>query len=188
MILETCNPVLPFFLKAVITDETEIPLDPHCIDPSPCRSDARICGHRWAGGRQYASLWSAAADAGYTFCSSTLIAGDIVLTAGHCTSFWSADGINEVWVTFGPYASVDPYSWEISGGTWHLTHSWATHPGYFEEEWPSISDYGLVFLDTPVEGITPAALPEVYFTDEVIDAIGPNKATWPPEMEGRTRG
>ena len=35
---------------------------------------------------------------GYTFCSGTLIAADVVLTAGHCTSFWEAtDEISEVW-------------------------------------------------------------------------------------------
>ena len=34
---------------------------------------------------------------GQTFCSGTLIAPDIVLTAGHCTSYWSASlGVDSV--------------------------------------------------------------------------------------------
>jgi len=38
----------------------------------------------------------------FGFCSGTLIAPTVVLTAGHCTSFFEDPdyGITEVWVTF----------------------------------------------------------------------------------------
>lgn len=111
---------------------------------------------------------------GYTFCSGTLIAEDVVLTAGHCTSFWQdpASEITEVWVTFDPYASVDPDTWDMTDGTWYRSTTWATHPDYVDADWPFTWDYGLAFLEEPVTGITPAALPEKGIVDELIGDTG----------------
>jgi hypothetical protein len=109
---------------------------------------------------------------GYTFCSGTLIAEDVVLTAGHCTSFWTEQEITEVWVTFDAHASVDPDTWEKTDGIWYLSTSWVTYPDYVDADWPFTWDYGLAFLDTSVEGITPAALPEAGVIDELIGSTG----------------
>jgi hypothetical protein len=111
---------------------------------------------------------------GYTFCSGTLIDHDVVLTAGHCTSFWSdpAEEITEVLVTFDAEAGVNPTTWAITGGTWYTAHAWATHPDYVDEDWPYTSDYGLVFLDEAVDGIEPAALPPAGLVDELIGTTG----------------
>jgi hypothetical protein len=108
----------------------------------------------------------------YSFCSGTLIAADVVLTAGHCTDFFTADGIEEVWVTFDAEDVVDPVTWTPIGGVWYLSHAWVTHPGYVDADWPFTADYGLVFLDEPVTGITPAQLPGVGLVDELIGTTG----------------
>ena len=111
---------------------------------------------------------------GVTFCSGTLIDEDLVLTAGHCTDAWSdpENEITEVWVTFDSEAAVDPATWEITGGTWYLAHDWETHPGYDANTWPFTSDYGVVFLEETVVGITPAALPGAGVIDERIGTTG----------------
>jgi len=111
---------------------------------------------------------------GITFCSGTLIDEDLILTAGHCTDFWSdpSSGITEVWVTFDSEAAVNPATWEVTGGTWYLAHAWATHPGYDGNAWPFTADYGVVFLDEAVQGITPAVLPEAGLVDELIGTTG----------------
>lgn len=114
---------------------------------------------------------------GISFCSGTLIAPTVVLTAGHCTDFFSNPGedvgtIDEVWVTFDSEASVNLDTWEITGGTWYVSHTWYTHPDYVAENWPFTADYGVLILDESVEGITPASLPEPYLLDELIGTTG----------------
>ena len=111
---------------------------------------------------------------GITFCSGTLIGSNVILTAGHCTNFWTdpSNGITEVWVTFDSEAAVDPATWLKTDGTWYLAHAWATHPDYVDADWPATADYGLLFLDEPGTDITPAALPDVGLLDELIGTTG----------------
>ena len=110
---------------------------------------------------------------GYIFCSGTLIAPDVILTAGHCTSFFTdqANYITEVSVTFDSVAAVNESTWEITDGNWYPAHKWITYPGYNFADWPFTADYGLVFLDDPVS-ITPAALPDEGLLDELIGTTG----------------
>ena len=111
---------------------------------------------------------------GLTFCSGTLISEQTILTAGHCTDFWDTlaaeEGLETIMVSFDPVASVDE-DWMPSGGTWYEASDWITHPDYVDEEWPSTYDYGLLYLDEPVD-IAPAELPDPLMLDPIINANG----------------
>lgn len=112
---------------------------------------------------------------GVTFCSGTLIAPDVVLTAGHCTDFWTTSDdpeIDEVLVSFAPQAAVDEDWNPVNPADWHAAHSWVTHPDYVGDDWPLTWDYGLLFLDDPVQGITPADLPALGLIDDLIGDHG----------------
>jgi hypothetical protein len=117
---------------------------------------------------------------GLTFCSGALIAPSTILTAGHCTSFWTelaADpdvGLENIQVSFDSQASVDA-DWMPDGGTWYTASSWVTHPGYVDADWPFTYDYGLLYLDAPVS-ITPATLADVGTLDPIIDSNGQTDA------------
>jgi hypothetical protein len=117
---------------------------------------------------------------GYTFCSGTLISDRTILTAGHCTDFWTQleddptvefDG--SVLVSFDSQASVDE-DWLPDGGTWYTASEWLTHPDYVEAEWPFTYDYGLLYLDADqvLPNVTPATLAAPGTLDPVINSKG----------------
>lgn len=108
---------------------------------------------------------------GVGYCSGTLIDEDVVLTAGHCTDFFTGYGAEEVWVTFDSEAAVNE-DWVPDGGTWYVAEDWETHPDYVGAAWPFTLDYGLVFLNEEVGGITPATLPEEGVLPELIGTTG----------------
>ena len=109
---------------------------------------------------------------GFGVCSGTLIDEDLVLTAGHCTDFFSYYEFPEVWITFDTEAVVDLNTWVPVGGTWYISSSWVTHPDYVDANWPFTADYGLMFLDEDVMDVTPAELPTVGLLDELIGTTG----------------
>jgi hypothetical protein len=97
-------------------------------------------------------------------CTGTLIAEDVFLTAGHCTSYLESLGIEEVCVTFDPAYDEDAVS-----PTGLYCGTYVTHPDYGFSGPGGISDphdLAVVLLDEPVVGIEPAQLPTEGLLDE----------------------
>jgi trypsin len=98
----------------------------------------------------------------FALCSGTLVSETVFLTAGHCT-----DAITELkaetFVTFlpGPVFSLAA----LLPGTSY------THPD-FGKSFPNTADIGVVVLNSPVSGITPALIPEAGFLDDLATRRG----------------
>lgn len=91
-------------------------------------------------------------------CSGTLISPTVFLTAGHCIALLQGLGITQVWVTFDPV--FDPSSPNIYPGTMHLNPLYPLR--YSDPE-----DLGVIVLNAPIVGVTPAALPPLGLLDRM---------------------
>jgi len=92
-------------------------------------------------------------------CSGTLISPTVFLTAGHCVAILQSRGVTQVWVTFDPVFSRS--STNLYPGTMHLNPAF---PGTGASD---PEDLGLIVLDAPIVGITPAALPSLGLLDRM---------------------
>jgi trypsin len=133
---------------------------------------AIVGGQPDGNGHPYTALLLAP---GLTFCTGSLISERTILTAGHCTDFWSelkasGDLTTPIQVSFDPQASVDD-DWNPDGGTWYSASNWLTHPDYDGDAWPLTYDYGLLYLDAPVS-IEPAELPAPLALDPIVNGKG----------------
>lgn len=92
-------------------------------------------------------------DGTWLYCSGTLISPTVFLTAAHCDE----GGDERVRVTFSTaYKDGDP----TYAGTFHAD------PAYNQKQ-SNPHDIAVVTLDEPIEGITPAELPEANSLDRV---------------------
>ena len=97
-------------------------------------------------------------------CTGTLVHPRVFLTAGHCTEVMDAYGLgmDEVWVNFHLNALNEETLLEVEDVI--------SHPDYYWGPTSNPHDVGVLILAQPVEGITPANLPEEGFLDELRDA------------------
>jgi secreted trypsin-like serine protease len=94
------------------------------------------------------------------FCSGTLIAPSVFLTAGHCTALLESLGRPAAWVTFDSVLDLDAESL--------IPVTYATHPGFNPRTLEN--DLGIALLARPAAGIAPAELPPVGLLDRMKDA------------------
>jgi secreted trypsin-like serine protease len=87
----------------------------------------------------------------YLYCSGTLIAPNVFLTAAHCTAAAAAYGAapDDVFVTFD---SVWDENATLYSGTYHL------NPNYGHDS-HDLNDVAVIILDEPITDIEPATLP-----------------------------
>jgi hypothetical protein len=99
----------------------------------------------------------------YQWCSGTLIAPNVFLTASHCTApvddFLAANPGAEMLVTFDP---------TISETSTFYTGVWHTNPKYFTARGnDDPGDVAVILLDDEPSGITPARLPTAGLLDQL---------------------
>ncbi len=97
------------------------------------------------------------------YCSGTLIAPRVFLTAGHCGFLATPDG--EVGVTFDESYDEDS---TVYTGTFHAHPDYK--PGTYTSS-PNVPDIAVVVLPSPIPNITPAQLP----TARLLDAMQADK-------------
>jgi len=85
----------------------------------------------------------------YFYCSGTLIAPAVFLTAAHCTAAADANDAEDVFVTFDPVWDEDA---TLHRGTYYL------NPYYGHDMYDS-NDVAVIILDEPITEINPASLP-----------------------------
>ena len=88
--------------------------------------------------------------------SGVLVSPTVLLTAGHVTAFFDRAGQTRARVTFDPVVS--------EAGTWY----WGTvhtNPAFSSQE-NDPADLGVIVLDEPIAGITPASLPTQDFLEQ----------------------
>jgi secreted trypsin-like serine protease len=104
-----------------------------------------------------------------SFCSGTLIAPTVFLTAAHCIQAFEPFGIEEFWVTFSSPADSTA---TLLTGTAHVA------PGANAGGLANALDLAVVVLDVAVSGVTPAQLPTAGFlnsqdlSDATFTAVG----------------
>jgi secreted trypsin-like serine protease len=96
------------------------------------------------------------------FCSGTLIAPTVFLTAAHCIASLEARGITEVWVTFASDYDEDAAS---PGGL--IAGTPVAHPEFGAGGVSDTHDIAVVLLAQAPAGITPAQLPTAGLLDQL---------------------
>jgi len=115
----------------------------------------------------------------FDFCTGTLVARDVVLTAAHCTDFFTGE--------VGDPNQFGPDDWRISfdadpgaTSTYYGAHHFVVHPDWLANEVgpgggnskhsflkDGLEDMALVYLTQQVAGVTPAPVADAGYLDRL---------------------
>ena len=106
------------------------------------------------------------------WCSGTLVAAKVFLTAGHCTEGLKAWEVpmDRIWVSF----DLDIFA---EDATWRPISGYVTHPDYWWGPTSDPHDVAVVLLSDAVVGITPGKVAPEGFLDGLA-ATGELAGTW----------
>lgn len=104
----------------------------------------------------------------FYYCSGTLIAPGVFLTAAHC-----AVDATYAWVSFDEVPAEDFFSWKNTG------HGVA-HPGFGDFALPNTNDIGVILLDTPVTMETYGELAPLGYLDSYKKRLGRQETIFEP--------
>jgi secreted trypsin-like serine protease len=96
------------------------------------------------------------------FCSGTLIAPEVFLTAAHCIASLEARGITEVWVTF-----ASDYDEDATSPAGLIAGTPVAHPDFGTGGASDTHDIAVVLLEEAPAGIAPAQLPTAGLLDQL---------------------
>ncbi|HEY0603712.1 MAG TPA: trypsin-like serine protease [Herpetosiphonaceae bacterium] len=127
------------------------------IAPARAITYGQLDGNRHPNVGAMVAEWRAAGQKDL-FCTGTLIAPTVFVTAAHCTAYLESLDLEQIWVTFDSH--YDAASATIYPGTLH------TNPSYSQRQSDS-GDIGVVVLDQPITHLRPAKLPTADLLDQL---------------------
>jgi len=100
-------------------------------------------------------------------CSGTMIAPNVFLTAGHCTSYFTDELAPQGMIAYVSLDGVIPFGSLSSNSTTLFSVAYVvTNPQYSQRQSDS-GDVGVLILTTNVAGVTPATLPACGLLDQL---------------------
>ena len=104
----------------------------------------------------------------FPFCSGTLIAPQVFLTAGHC-----AVDADYAWVSFDQVPDENFFTWEHTGYG-------VAHPDFGDFALPNTNDIGVILLDEPVTMATYGVLAPLGYLDSFKNRLGLQETIFEP--------